>query len=153
MAARTAVGVKTVVAYRTGFDIDWTPPQDLDLDRVNPMLLLGLLRRPEVAAVPIMLLHCYPYHREARYLAQSFNNVYFDVGLALSHVGARAKASWRSRWNWRRSPNCSTPPTPGAPPNSTIWGHICGGTRSPTSPEAGCPRGTGRPPTPNESSP
>jgi predicted TIM-barrel fold metal-dependent hydrolase len=51
-----------------------------------------LLRRPEVAAVPIMLLHCYPYHREAGYLAQSFNNVYFDVGLALNHVGARATA-------------------------------------------------------------
>jgi uncharacterized protein len=66
--------------------------RDLDLHRVNPMLLLGLLRRPEVAAVPIMLLHCYPYHREAGYLAQSFNNVYFDVGLTLSHVGARAKA-------------------------------------------------------------
>jgi predicted TIM-barrel fold metal-dependent hydrolase len=141
-AAKTAAGVKTVVAYRSGFDIDWTPPapaevaasadrwiadagpdprltdptllrfgihsavdlglpiqihvgygdRDLDLHRVNPMLLLGLLRRAEVAAVPITLLHCYPYHREAGYLAQSFSNVYFDVGLAVNYVGARATA-------------------------------------------------------------
>jgi uncharacterized protein len=139
-AAATAVGVKTVVAYRTGFEIDWSPPspaevtaaadrwtgsgeprladpvllrfgihsavelglpiqvhvgfgdRDLDLHKVNPMLLLGLLRQPAVAAVPIMLLHCFPYHREAGYLAQSFDNVYFDVGLAVNHVGARATA-------------------------------------------------------------
>ncbi|MGI8334491.1 amidohydrolase family protein [Actinomadura scrupuli] len=141
-AGRTAAGVKTVVAYRTGFDIDWTPPapaevtasadrwlsgagpgprltdptllrfgihsavdlglpiqihvgygdRDLDLHRADPMLLLGLLRRPEVAAVPIMLLHCYPYHRQAGYLAQSFPNVHLDVGLVLNHMGARATA-------------------------------------------------------------
>ena len=29
-----------------------------------------------------MLLHCYPFHRQAGYLAQAFGNVYFDVGLA-----------------------------------------------------------------------
>ncbi|HEY5833097.1 hypothetical protein [Streptomyces sp.] len=36
--------------------------------------MLGLLRRPEVAPVPVMLLHCYPYHREAGYLAQVFGS-------------------------------------------------------------------------------
>jgi predicted TIM-barrel fold metal-dependent hydrolase len=137
-----AVGLKTVIAYRTGFDIDWTPPsareveaaaarwignagaaprltdpvllrfgihaagetalplqfhtgfgdRDLDLHRVNPMLLLDLLRQPTFADVPVMLLHCYPYHREAGYLAQAFTNVYCDIGLALNYVGARADA-------------------------------------------------------------
>lgn len=143
--ARGAVGVKTVVAYRAGFDLDWSEPdadavrraaagwlaesartqgrprltdpvllrfgvhcgvrlglpvqihtgfgdRDLDLHRVSPLLLTGLLRQPAVAAVPVMLLHCYPYHREAGYLAQAFDRVYCDVGLALNHVGARAAA-------------------------------------------------------------
>lgn len=141
-AARDAVGVKTVVAYRAGLDLDWSPPEpaavreaaarwlaaagprprltdpvllrfgvhcavelglplqihtglgdrDLDLRRVDPLLLLGLLRQPAVARVPVMLLHCYPYHRAAGYLAQAFPNVHCDVGLAVNQVGARAPA-------------------------------------------------------------
>jgi predicted TIM-barrel fold metal-dependent hydrolase len=148
-AAADAVGLKTVIAYRCGFAVDWAPPtaaevvdaarrwladaapqarladavpqarltdpvllrfgvhaavelglplqfhtgfgdRDLDLHRVNPSLLMELLRQPAVAAVPIMLLHCYPYHRDAGYLAQAFDNVYCDVGEALNYVGARA---------------------------------------------------------------
>jgi predicted TIM-barrel fold metal-dependent hydrolase len=64
--------------------------RDIDLHRSNPMLLLELLRQAEMQNAPIMLLHCYPYHREAGYLSQAFNNVYFDVGLSLNYVGARA---------------------------------------------------------------
>ena len=65
--------------------------RDMDLHRSNPMLLLGLLRQSALAETPVMLLHCYPYHREAGYLAQAFNNVYFDVGLSLNYVGAQAR--------------------------------------------------------------
>jgi predicted TIM-barrel fold metal-dependent hydrolase len=136
-AARQAVGVKTIMAYRCGFDIDLSRPdaravaeaanqwdggrltdpvlithglhaavdlglpiqfhtgygdRDLDLARANPLQLLDFLRLPEVSSVPVMLLHCYPYHREAGYLAQAFTNVYFDVGLGLNHTGVRASA-------------------------------------------------------------
>lgn len=142
-ATADAVGVKTVIAYRAGFDIDLSRPagaavrdaasrwidagqpgpprlddqvllrfglhaavdlglpiqvhtgfgdRDLDLHKVNPMLLLDFLRTPQVAAVPVMLLHCYPYHREAGYLAQAFHNVYFDVGLGVNFLGARSLA-------------------------------------------------------------
>jgi predicted TIM-barrel fold metal-dependent hydrolase len=140
-AAARAAGFKTILAYRTGFDIDWSAPaddtviaaasrwtarestsprltdpileafvihaavalglplqihvgfgdRDLDLHRTNPMLLLGLLRQQDVRSTPIMLLHCYPYHREAGYLAQAFNNVYFDIGLGLNYVGAQSR--------------------------------------------------------------
>jgi predicted TIM-barrel fold metal-dependent hydrolase len=137
-----AVGTKSVIAYRTGFDVDYarasdssiqaaadrwektlregvTPrledatllvfglhaaadaglpiqlhvgfgDRDLDLHRVNPLLLLPLLRQPRVMAVPVLLLHCYPFEREAGYLSQSFDNVYLDVGLAVNYVGARS---------------------------------------------------------------
>ena len=64
--------------------------RDLDLHRSNPMLLLPLLRQAAIRDTPVMLLHCYPYHRESGYLAQAFSNVHFDVGLGLNHVGSRS---------------------------------------------------------------
>jgi uncharacterized protein len=131
------LGTKTIVAYRTGFDIDWSRPadadvvahvaefaarpqplrvddavliafavheaaahglpiqvhvgfgdRDLDLHRCDPMLLLPLLR--SMSPVPVLLLHCYPFQRNAGYLAQAFDHVNFDVGLAINYLGARS---------------------------------------------------------------
>ncbi len=65
---------------------------DLELHRSNPALLTGLIRRAAPLGTPIMLLHCYPYHREAAYLAGVYPHVFFDVGLALNYVGHRAAA-------------------------------------------------------------
>jgi len=64
--------------------------RDLNLHLANPALLTPLLRAIEPTGVPVMMLHNYPYHREAGYLAQMFGNVYFDIGLATHNVGARA---------------------------------------------------------------
>ncbi|MGC1736375.1 MAG: amidohydrolase family protein [Mycobacterium sp.] len=134
----TAVGTKSVLAYRAGFDGDLTEPsaaevataaarwrdtggirltdrvllrfglhqalrlgkplqfhvgfgdRDCDLHRANPLHLLDFLRRS--GDTPIVLLHCYPYEREAGYLAQAFNNVYLDGGLSVNYLGARAPA-------------------------------------------------------------
>lgn len=61
--------------------------RDLDLRRANPLHVLDLVRAVES---PVLLLHCYPYHREAGYLAQAFEHVHFDVGLAINHLGARS---------------------------------------------------------------
>jgi uncharacterized protein len=66
--------------------------RDLNLRDVNPLLLTDFLRSPESARTPIILLHCYPYEREAGYLAHAFDNVFLDVGLALNFVGARSPA-------------------------------------------------------------
>ncbi len=134
-----AVGVKSILAYRYGFDVPAErPPEaevvaradvalgdgsaariadpvllryllwaavdrglpiqihcgygdpDLDLHRANPSLLSGWLRLVEPTGVPVMLLHCYPYQREAGFLAQVFGNVYFDVGEGLNYVGAQS---------------------------------------------------------------
>jgi uncharacterized protein len=62
--------------------------RDCDLHRTNPLYLLDFLRTS--GDTPIMLLHCYPYEREAGYLAQAFNNVYLDGGLAINYLGARS---------------------------------------------------------------
>jgi uncharacterized protein len=66
--------------------------RDCDLHKTNPLLLLDFLRDADRQAghIPIMLLHCYPYEREAGYLAQAFSNVYVDGGLSINHLGARA---------------------------------------------------------------
>jgi predicted TIM-barrel fold metal-dependent hydrolase len=62
--------------------------RDLDLDRADPLLLTPLLAA--VPRVPVVLLHCYPFHREAGYLAQGFGHVHLDVGLAVNHLGVRS---------------------------------------------------------------
>jgi predicted TIM-barrel fold metal-dependent hydrolase len=65
---------------------------DLTLHRCDPSLLTEFLRRVQDRQVPVMLLHCYPYHRTAGYLAQVFPHVYLDVGLAVNYTGARSRA-------------------------------------------------------------
>jgi uncharacterized protein len=63
---------------------------DLTLHLVNPSLLTDLVRALGRLQVDLVFLHCYPYHREAAYLAAVFPHVYFDVGLALHHTGPAA---------------------------------------------------------------
>ncbi|BBA88344.1 amidohydrolase family protein [Mycobacterium pseudoshottsii] len=132
----TAIGTKSILAYRGGFDGDLTEPspaqvaqaakrwrdcggtrlsdrvllrfglhqalrlgkplqlhigfgdRDCDLHKTNPLYLLDFLRQS--GETPIVLLHCYPYEREAGYLAQAFNNVFVDGGLTVNYLGARA---------------------------------------------------------------
>lgn len=62
--------------------------RDCNLHESNPLLLLNFLRAS--GDTPIMLLHCYPFEREAGYLAQAFNNVYVDGGLSINYLGGRS---------------------------------------------------------------
>ncbi|MGD9619409.1 MAG: amidohydrolase family protein [Mycolicibacterium sp.] len=64
--------------------------RECDLNTANPIHLLDFLRAG--SETPVVLLHCYPYEREAGYLAQAFNNVYLDGGLAINHLGGRSTA-------------------------------------------------------------
>ncbi|MDH6605958.1 putative TIM-barrel fold metal-dependent hydrolase [Streptomyces sp. SAI-208] len=133
------VAVKSVAAYRTGFDLDPARPSDAEVARAaadwlarggrlaDPVLVrhllwtavdLGLplqlhtgfgdsdIRMHRVdpthltdwlhltaGTIPVLLLHCWPYQRQAAYLAAVFEQVYLDVGLTLHHVGpARSRA-------------------------------------------------------------
>lgn len=75
------------VQIHTGFG-----DPDLDLRRADPLVARDFLAAASATGVPVVLLHCYPFHRGAAFLAQAYPNVYFDVGLALNYVGARAAA-------------------------------------------------------------
>ena len=75
------------VQIHTGFG-----DRDLRLHRSDPALLADFLAAIEPSAVPVILLHGHPYHRQAAWLAQVFPHVYADLGLALNHVGPAAAA-------------------------------------------------------------
>jgi uncharacterized protein len=139
-----AVGLKSIVAYRYGFDFDPARPDaaevraaagrwlraidadpaarlddpvllrhviwagidtglpvqfhvgfgdtDVRLHRSDPSLLTDFLLATQDTGTPVMLLHCYPHHRQAGYLANVFPHVYMDLGAVLNHVGARSAA-------------------------------------------------------------
>jgi uncharacterized protein len=65
---------------------------DSRLHRADPALLHDFLLASQDSGTPVMLLHCYPYHRQAGAMAALFPHVYMDVGEALNHVGARSAA-------------------------------------------------------------
>ena len=75
------------IQIHTGFG-----DRDLDLALADPALLQPFLAATEGAGVPVVLLHCYPYHRQAGWLAQVYPNVYIDLGLTISQVGAQSDA-------------------------------------------------------------
>jgi predicted TIM-barrel fold metal-dependent hydrolase len=66
--------------------------RDLSLQGADPLLLQPFLAAVEPTGVPIVLLHCYPYHRHAGWLALVYPHVYADVGLTVTHLGVRADA-------------------------------------------------------------
>jgi uncharacterized protein len=63
--------------------------RDLRLSRADPALAQPLLA---AIGVPVVLLHGYPYHRQAGWLAQVHPHVYLDIGLTVAHLGTRADA-------------------------------------------------------------
>jgi predicted TIM-barrel fold metal-dependent hydrolase len=81
----TAVGVAREyglpIQVHTGFG-----DPDLDLRRANPLLMTDFVRA--VRPAPLVLLHCYPYVREAASLAAVYPHVSIDVGLAVTYTAA-----------------------------------------------------------------
>ncbi|MFI6503106.1 amidohydrolase family protein [Nonomuraea typhae] len=61
---------------------------DLDLGRADPARMTGFIRAVQPIGVPVILLHCYPFHRQAAYLAAVYPHVYVDIGLALTYTAA-----------------------------------------------------------------
>ncbi|MFF0791486.1 amidohydrolase family protein [Streptomyces spiralis] len=83
----TAVDPGLPLQLHTGFG-----DADVRLHRADPALLTDWLCLT-AGTVPVLLLHCWPYQRQAAYLAAVFEQVYLDVGLALHYTGpARSRA-------------------------------------------------------------
>lgn len=65
---------------------------DLDLRHADPLLLTEFLKATVDSGVTVVLLHCWPYHRNAAYLAHAFPHVLVDLGLTIPHTGVRGGA-------------------------------------------------------------
>jgi len=117
---RGFAALKTIAAYRGGLDLDATPAAvrdslqlaleaneatgeplpvqvhcgfgdwDLHLPRADPGWLKPLVERFD--ETPFVLLHCYPFVREAGWLAHVYGNVWFDLSLTIPHVSRPAEA-------------------------------------------------------------
>jgi hypothetical protein len=83
----SAVDAGRPIQVHTGFG-----DADANLVRADPARLQPFCAATERAGAPIVLLHCYPYHRAAGWLAHVYQHVYVDVGLTVGYVGARATA-------------------------------------------------------------
>jgi uncharacterized protein len=78
-------GAPLPVQVHTGFG-----DADLSLPLARPGLLKPLIERfPDT---PFVLLHCYPFVREAGWLAHVYGNVFFDLSLTIPHVARPAEA-------------------------------------------------------------
>ena len=144
--SKDAVGLKTIVAYRTTFKIDQTAPAIADVERAadrwlkrcadsgkvrlddptiirhglwigaelcrsrrfpmqvhvgfgdpdvymhacDPSHFTDFIAAMEKWDVPVTLLHNYPFQREAAWLSEIFQNVYYDVGVILNYAAPMA---------------------------------------------------------------
>ena len=60
---------------------------DIVMTKNDPSLMRALFQHAPFRSVPIVLLHCYPYHRTAGYLATLYPNIYVDLGLTIPNAG------------------------------------------------------------------
>jgi hypothetical protein len=85
LEANEATGDPLPVQVHAGFG-----DSDLFLPRVQPGYLKPLIER--FRETPFVLLHCYPFVRQAGWLAHVYGNVYFDLSLTIPHVARPAEA-------------------------------------------------------------
>jgi uncharacterized protein len=84
--AWTAIDLGMPLQFHVGYG-----DNDLDLLACDPLRLTDFLRATLERRVPVLLLHNYPFHRNAAYLAQVFDHVFIDVGLATHNTGALSR--------------------------------------------------------------
>ena len=87
-AAQVSAELRVPLQVHCGFG-----DTDEDLALTNPLGLRRLFVEPRFDGLKVVLLHCYPFHREAAYLASVFPGAYMDLSLAVplaAHDGVRA---------------------------------------------------------------
>jgi hypothetical protein len=89
LEANEATGDPLPVQVHTGFG-----DSDLLLPAARPGLLKPLIER--FRSTTWVLLHCYPFVREAGWLAHVYSNVFFDVSLTIPHVARPASALYEA---------------------------------------------------------
>ena len=85
LEANEATGEPLPVQVHTGFG-----DSDLFMPRADPGYLKPLVERFQETS--FVLLHCYPFVREAGWLAHVYGNVFFDLSLTIPHVSRAGEA-------------------------------------------------------------
>jgi uncharacterized protein len=68
---------------------------DEDLGEASPLGLRPLFTDPGFGGLKVVMLHCYPFHREAAYLCSVHPNAFMDLSLAIPLAGVDAKRAMR----------------------------------------------------------
>lgn len=85
-----AVRLAKPIQFHVGFG-----DSDVELYRADPSRLTRFMDATRTSGAKIMLLHCYPFVREAAALAHIFPHVYCDVGEVTHYLGPSARAAIR----------------------------------------------------------
>jgi len=85
MALKVARETDKPVQFHTGYG-----DPDLDMRLASPLHLRAVFEAPELKGVKVVLLHCYPYVREAGYLASVYAGAYLDLGLTIPYASVSA---------------------------------------------------------------
>jgi len=131
-ALPVAAASRMPVQFHTGFG-----DPDLDLRQANPLHLRPLFEATALRGLCVVCLHCYPYVREAGYLASVYPGAYVDLGLTVPYASVHAMRTATRPCTWRPSPRCCSRPTRSARPRRSGW---------PRAGAGGCSGRSSRPP-------
>jgi uncharacterized protein len=82
---RVAAETGLPVQFHTGYG-----DPDLDLRLANPLHLRPIFEAPELTDLRVVMLHCYPFVREAGYLASVYPGAFMDLGLTIPYMSSHA---------------------------------------------------------------
>ncbi|MCA9836498.1 MAG: hypothetical protein KC422_06280 [Trueperaceae bacterium] len=85
LGAEVAAKTQKPLQFHTGYG-----DPDLDMRLANPLHLRTLLEAPDLRGLNVVMLHCYPYIKEAGYLASVYSGAYLDLGLTIPYTSRHA---------------------------------------------------------------
>ena len=85
VALRVAAEHDKPVQFHTGYG-----DPDLDMRLANPLHLRTILEDKTLQRLKVVMLHCYPFVKEAGYLAAVYGGAYLDLGLTIPYTSVNA---------------------------------------------------------------
>ena len=82
---RVATETGLPVQFHTGYG-----DPDLDLRLANPLHLRPIFEARDLTDLRVVMLHCYPFVREAGYLSSVYPGAFMDLGLTIPYMSSHA---------------------------------------------------------------
>jgi uncharacterized protein len=84
-ALRVARDTNLPMQFHTGYG-----DPDLDLRLANPLHLRPIFESRDLTGLKVVMLHCYPFVKEAGYLASVYPGAFMDLGLTIPYMSTHA---------------------------------------------------------------